>query len=115
MVQHGPSIIAGAILGQSTAAPPASAAAAASQQVTGGITRADEIREDLSKLSAETIDVAGVVGRLLMDWGVRILGVVLILAGAWIVAGWARRSLYRAINRPEFDQTLVRFVSNLAR
>lgn len=53
--------------------------------------------------------------RLVIEWGTRIVGVAVLIIAAWFVAGWARRAIYRALNKPRFDQTLVRFASNMAR
>ncbi len=93
-----------------------------SAQVPGGAAAsapaaaaASRVREDMSGLATEGAEVASWTTRLVTEWSLKLLGVVLVLAGAWIVAAWARRALYRVLNRPHFDQTLIRFISNLAR
>lgn len=48
-------------------------------------------------------------------WGVRILGVLLVLFIAWLIAGWARSAIERSLSKREFDATLTRFFANLAR
>lgn len=93
---------------------PAQAAAAGGSHAPAAAA-ASRIREDLSGFASEGAQVASWTSRLLTEWSLKIVGVILVLAGAWIVAAWARRALYRVLNRPHFDQTLIRFISNLAR
>ena len=50
-----------------------------------------------------------------VDYGVRIAGVILLLAVAWILASWTRRLIRQAFTRTGTDPTLGKFVSNLAR
>lgn len=45
----------------------------------------------------------------------RLLGALVILVLAWMISSWARRAIYKALNRPHFDQTLVRFFSTASR
>ncbi len=52
---------------------------------------------------------------LAVDWGGRIIGVALVMMAAWIVAGWARRSVRLMIERGHVDQTLASFVGNIVR
>jgi len=44
-----------------------------------------------------------------------VIGVIVALFVAWIVAGAVRRTLARGFERTKFDKTLARFFSNLAR
>ncbi len=48
-------------------------------------------------------------------WGGRIVGVLVALFIAWIVAGWVRRTIVSKLEAREFDQTLTQFFGNLAR
>jgi small conductance mechanosensitive channel len=91
-------------LGQ--AAPPGAAGAAAATS---------QIRDNLAHLREEPVEVAAWTGKLVTEWTLKIIGVLLVIVVAWMLAGWARRALYRVLNRPKFDQTLIRFLSNLAR
>lgn len=50
-----------------------------------------------------------------LDWAGRVLGVVVILIIAWIIARWARRSAYRIIMRAHSDVTVAAFAGNAAR
>ncbi len=50
---------------------------------------------------------------LLTTWGLRIAGVLVALSLAWILAGWARRSLLGVLEKRKIDPTLGRFFSNL--
>ncbi|MBL9121302.1 MAG: mechanosensitive ion channel family protein [Phycisphaerae bacterium] len=62
--------------------------------------------------SAKALEYLIIAG---FDWGGRILGVVLIMFLAWVVATWARRSLYRFIQRARADATLASFAGNSVR
>lgn len=53
--------------------------------------------------------------RLGWELAPKLFGAVVILVLAWMVSSWARRAIYRALNRPHFDQTLIRFFSTSAR
>jgi len=48
-------------------------------------------------------------------WGLKLLGVLLAICVAWIMAGWVRGAMLRSFERTGFDATLSRFFSNLAR
>ncbi|MFO0830192.1 MAG: mechanosensitive ion channel family protein [Phycisphaerales bacterium] len=50
-----------------------------------------------------------------MDWGARILGVVVVLIVASVLARWVRRSVFRMFGRAKADATLAAFVANFAR
>ncbi len=52
---------------------------------------------------------------LLTTWGIRIIGVLVVLFLAWIVAGWAGRAAMRRFEKSDFDQTLSRFFANMIR
>jgi small conductance mechanosensitive channel len=52
---------------------------------------------------------------LLQEWATRIVTVVVLLVVAWIIAGWARSSLRRTLEKAKFDATLTRFFSNTVR
>lgn len=51
----------------------------------------------------------------LASLAVSLVGVVLLLAAAWFIAGWARRALRRALERAKFDPTLGKFAANMLR
>jgi len=55
------------------------------------------------------------VGELITTWGLKVIGVLVVLFVAWVIAGWARRSLQGALEKRKFDATLTRFFSNLLR
>jgi small conductance mechanosensitive channel len=48
-------------------------------------------------------------------WGLKIIGVLVALFIAWILAGWVRRRIERGLAAREFDATLAHFFANLAR
>jgi small conductance mechanosensitive channel len=49
------------------------------------------------------------------EWGLKVVGVLVALFAAWIVAGWSRRALIRNLEKRKFDVTLTRFFGNLVR
>jgi len=51
----------------------------------------------------------------LIEWGVQIVGVLIILVLAWIVAGWASRITRRTLTRANLDLTLTRFFGKLVK
>jgi small conductance mechanosensitive channel len=53
--------------------------------------------------------------RLGIEWGGKILAVIVLLVVAWVLGSWARRAIGRLLNRPQVDQTLGRFLGNFAR
>lgn len=71
--------------------------------------------EDLRARLTDAEWLAQTARELALDWGLKIIGALLVLAVTWMIAAWIRRAVYRAINRPRFDQTVVRFLSNLSR
>lgn len=63
----------------------------------------------------DAVWLSQVARQVTVEWGLKIIGALVVLLVTWILAAWARRIVYRAINRPRFDQTFVRFLSNLVR
>ena len=50
------------------------------------------------------------------DYGVEILGAIVMLVAGWIIAGWIRRVIRRTLDRvPAMDETLKPFIANLVR
>lgn len=58
--------------------------------------------------------VAGLVQQA-AAWGVKIVGVLVALFIAWLIAGSVRRAIVRASEKRGFDITLGRFFANIAR
>jgi small conductance mechanosensitive channel len=52
---------------------------------------------------------------LIIEYGPKVVGVLVALFGAWIIAGWAERGVRKALERRDFDATLTRFFAKLAR
>lgn len=52
---------------------------------------------------------------LLIEYGPKVVGVLVALFVAWIVAGWAERAVRKALERRSFDDTLTRFFAKLVR
>ena len=53
------------------------------------------------------------VTALVTTFGLRLIGVFLLMIGAWIVAGYARRGVERSLNKTRLDLTLTRFFANI--
>ena len=49
------------------------------------------------------------------SYGMRIIGVVVFLIVAWIVAGWVQRAISRQMKKRELDLALAGFISSVAR
>jgi len=63
---------------------------------------------DLQKLIDSTV-------ALVTQWGLRIVGAIVALFLAWMIAGWLSRTMLRALERRKFDATLSRFFAKLVR
>ncbi len=48
-------------------------------------------------------------------YAIKAIGALVLLLLAWIVAGWVRRLVERGLKKANFDLTLTRFFSNMAR
>lgn len=55
------------------------------------------------------------VVELAMGWGLKVVGVLVALFIAWLIAGWAHRATLRGMEKAKLDVTLGRFFANLAR
>ncbi len=53
--------------------------------------------------------------RLGIEWGGKILAVIVLLVVAWVLGAWARRAIGTLLERPQVDRTLGRFLGNFAR
>ncbi|MDY0061789.1 MAG: mechanosensitive ion channel [Myxococcota bacterium] len=63
---------------------------------------------DLQKLIDSTV-------ALVTQWGLRIVGAIVALFLAWMIAGWLSRTMLRALEGRKFDATLSRFFAKLVR
>jgi len=52
---------------------------------------------------------------MLMSWATNVVGVLVLLLVAWMVAGWVRRSTRRGLEQAGVDPTLTRFFANFVR
>ena len=46
---------------------------------------------------------------LVSTWGIKVVGVLVALFIAWLVAGWASRAALKRFEKHKFDSTLSRF------
>jgi len=67
---------------------------------------------DWSKILDKVIDA---VVTFATTWGIRVVGVLVALFIAWILAGWARRAILRTLEKRNFDATLTKFFANLVK
>jgi small conductance mechanosensitive channel len=64
----------------------------------------------------ENLDAGALMGtltELATQWGLQIIGAIVVLLVGRIVAGWARRLTRKALERAEVDPTLVPFIAKL--
>lgn len=50
-----------------------------------------------------------------IEWGGRVMAVLILLTAAWMLGAWVRRMIGRMLDRPQVDQTLGRFLGNFAK
>ena len=50
---------------------------------------------------------------LLSEWGLQVLGALVVLVVGWTLAKWIRRMVRRSLGRTQIDETLVPFLSSL--
>jgi small conductance mechanosensitive channel len=50
-----------------------------------------------------------------IEWGGRVVAVLILLSVAWVLGAWVRRMIGRLLDRPQIDQTLARFLGNFAK
>ena len=69
--------------------------------------------EVMDKQTRELIENVIAVG---VEYGIDIVGAIVLLVVGWIVAGWIRRVIRRTLDRvPALDETLKPFIANLVR
>jgi small conductance mechanosensitive channel len=64
------------------------------------------------------MDVEKILTRLMelgATWGLRVIGVLVALILAWILAHWLHKRIRNALEKKKFDKTLTRFFANLAK
>ena len=52
---------------------------------------------------------------LAIEYGTRVVGVLVVLFIAWLGAGWVGRTVLRSLERARFDSTLSRFLAKISR
>ncbi len=55
------------------------------------------------------------LSRQVVDYGGRVVGVLVLLFAAWLLAGWLARVVARMLGTAPLDQTVTRFLSKLTR
>ena len=61
------------------------------------------------------IEMRELIENLVVDYGARILGVIVLLIAAWIVSAFAGRVVVRVLEKALFDLTLTKFFGSAAR
>jgi small conductance mechanosensitive channel len=51
----------------------------------------------------------------LVSYGVKVVGVLVVLFVGWIIAGWVARITAKALRKARLDETLTRFISKMVR
>jgi small conductance mechanosensitive channel len=98
-----PDSSAGAAGGAPPAAPPAAGAGA--MPVAPGL---DRLEQQVNQLWQE-------LQRIAVLYGMNVLGALVILAVAWILARWAQRAMRKGLDRAHFDPTVSKFAGHVAR
>jgi small conductance mechanosensitive channel len=52
---------------------------------------------------------------LITSYGVKVIGVIVVLIVAWIIAGWLSGAIRRGMSRARIDETLTKFTSKMTR
>ena len=66
-------------------------------------------QEQIVEVLSQTVDLG-------IQYGLDLLGAVVLLVGGWVVAGWARRSVLKVLHRtPRIDDTLRPVIGNVVR
>jgi small conductance mechanosensitive channel len=60
-------------------------------------------------------DTAHLLTQLAIDWSGRIVAVLLLLIGAWLLGFYLRRGVGRLLDRTRIDKTVSRFLGNIVR
>ena len=55
------------------------------------------------------------IAPLITQYGVKVIGVIVVLIVAWIIAGWVSRLVRRGMDRAKIEVTLTKFVSKITR
>lgn len=55
------------------------------------------------------------IAPLVTQYGVKVVGVLVFIFFAWIMAGWVRRLSLRGLTKAKVDLTLSRFISNISK
>lgn len=53
--------------------------------------------------------------KTLIEWGTKVLGVIVILFAAFVIAGWVKSALVRRLTKVGFDATLTKFLGSMSR
>lgn len=87
----------------------------APQNASSTLETAREIGQGVKQNLSQAATVLDRWWDMAVEFFPRLLGALVILFIAWMVSSWARRAIYKALNRPHFDQTLVRFFSTASK
>jgi len=68
----------------------------------------------LETMDKATLDMVDSVIAIGVEYGINIVGAIILLVIGWMVAGWVRRGVYHALERvPLLDETLKPFLARL--
>ena len=70
----------------------------------------------MERQQEQVLNVLNQAVDLAIDYGLDVVGALVILIGGWVAAGWVRRKLMRVLERtPRVDQTLRPVIANVVR
>ena len=91
------------------ATPPAADSGSLAAADSGGLS------ETVANGTRAAEDVLAFITRLAAEYGFKVLGALVILAVAWVAAGWARSVTRRGLDRAKFEPTIAKFAANAAK
>jgi small conductance mechanosensitive channel len=115
--------IVGVVMGQgagaSQAAAPATTAPAATNAAATPAVEAPSVSAALTNVT--TGDFSGLAALyrkgidLMAEFAPRLLGAIVVMLITWFIAGWVRSAMRRAFKHTDLDETLERFLANIAK
>jgi small conductance mechanosensitive channel len=73
------------------------------------------VAEHVDKAQDWVADLWDYCAKLLAQYGFRFLGALIVLAIAYVLAGWTRRAVLAALSRANVEPTIAKFASNSSR
>lgn len=71
--------------------------------------------DTLTSADVTSVELTQYLTRLAIEWGGRVVGVLVLLVAAWLLGFYVRRAIGRLFDKTRVDKTLARFLGNMAR